>query len=133
MSVLQVFALLDMHRTISGALPPLSSLLTDGASHQILADLARLQLVVASAAASLFTEYAESVARDSSKVLPLDGTIHPLTAQVLSYLKVCQARQDIGYCNKQSACHITHANAWCPWQQAFLLCLTMIWLPVCLQ
>eukprot|EP00879_Flechtneria_rotunda_P025217 GHRR01026787.1.p1 GENE.GHRR01026787.1~~GHRR01026787.1.p1 ORF type:complete len:607 (+),score=217.54 GHRR01026787.1:931-2751(+) len=83
----RVFALLDMHRTISGALPPLSSLLTDGASHQILADLARLQLVVASAAASLFTEYAESVARDSSKVLPLDGTIHPLTAQVLSYLK----------------------------------------------
>lgn len=46
-----------------------------------------LQLISA-AAASLFGEYEESIARDGNKVLPMDGTIHPITAQVLSYLKV---------------------------------------------
>jgi hypothetical protein len=36
----------------------------------------------------LFNEYEGVVAREGSKMLPMDGTIHPLTAQVLSYIKV---------------------------------------------
>lgn len=47
-----------------------------------------LQQMVCSAALGLFSEYEGSIAADANKMLPLDGTIHPLTAQVLSYLKV---------------------------------------------
>jgi hypothetical protein len=37
----------------------------------------------------MFNEYEDLVARDGNKMLPMDGTIHPLTAQVvLSYVKV---------------------------------------------
>jgi len=44
---------------------------------------------VASAARGLLGEYEELIARDGNKVLPMDGTIRsPLTAQVLSYVKV---------------------------------------------
>jgi hypothetical protein len=47
-----------------------------------------LQQMVCSAALGLFSEYEASIGSDGNKMLPLDGTIHPLTAQVLSYLKV---------------------------------------------
>jgi hypothetical protein len=47
-----------------------------------------LQQLVGSAALELFNEYEDLVARDGNKILPMDGTIHPLTAQVLSYVKV---------------------------------------------
>ena len=49
-----------------------------------------LQQLVASAALGLFGDYEDVIARDGNKMLPMDGTIHPLTAQVLSYVKVGQ-------------------------------------------
>jgi hypothetical protein len=84
-----VFALLDMHRHLSASLPALDSMLraTSGMT-ALLGQLQALLRATASAAAVLFAEYAESVSRDGNKVLPMDGTVHPLTAQVLSYLKV---------------------------------------------
>jgi hypothetical protein len=54
----------------------------------LLREFSALVALVARAAAVLFGEYEDVVARDASKILPPDGTIHPLTAQVLSYLKV---------------------------------------------
>jgi hypothetical protein len=85
----QVFALLDMHRHLAASLPALDSMLraTSGIA-ALLGQLQALLRATASAAAVLFAEYAESVSRDGNKVLPMDGTVHPLTAQVLSYLKV---------------------------------------------
>ncbi|KIZ02022.1 Exocyst complex component 7 [Monoraphidium neglectum] len=53
----------------------------------LLREFSALVALVARAAAVLFGEYEDVVARDASKILPPDGTIHPLTAQVLSYLK----------------------------------------------
>jgi len=53
-----------------------------------------LQQLVASAARGLLGEYEELIARDGNKMLPMDGTIHPLTAQVLSYVKVGWVAQD---------------------------------------
>ncbi|KAI8467925.1 MAG: Cullin repeat-like-containing domain protein [Monoraphidium minutum] len=53
----------------------------------LLRDFRGLASLAAHAAAALFGEYEGVVAADASKVLPPDGTIHPLTAQVLSYLK----------------------------------------------
>jgi hypothetical protein len=84
-----VFSLLDMHRHLSASLPALESMLAPSpAMAPLLGQLQALLRATASAAAVLFAEYAESVARDGNKVLPMDGTVHPLTAQVLSYLKV---------------------------------------------
>ncbi len=60
-------------------------------SSVLLQEYNQLQLLVAKAAASIFGEYEEVVAKDASKILPPDGTIHPLTAQVLSYVKVRRA------------------------------------------
>lgn len=60
-----------------------------GAAGVALVDgLWELQQLVAAAALELFGEYEELVSRDGNKMLPADGTIHPLTAQVLSYVKV---------------------------------------------
>lgn len=62
----------------------------NAAGAALIDSLWELQQLVASAALGLFGEYEDLVARDgASKVLPADGTIHPLTAQVLSYIKVC--------------------------------------------
>jgi hypothetical protein len=87
-----VFALLDMHRHLAASLPALDTMLRGSSGMApLLGQLQALLRATASAAAVLFAEYAESVSRDSNKVLPMDGTVHPLTAQVLSYLKVrCQ-------------------------------------------
>jgi len=57
-------------------------------SSALIQEYMQLQHLVARAAASLFGEYEDVVARDVSKILPPDGTIHPLTAQVVSYVKV---------------------------------------------
>lgn len=116
--LLQLFSLLDMHTQISLSLPSLSKMLTPpqpaptsrrssyagsatgsissttaaaagGAAGTALVDgLWDLQQLVGGAALGLFNEYEDVVSRDSNKMLPMDGTIHPLTAQVLSYIKV---------------------------------------------
>jgi hypothetical protein len=84
-----VFALLDMHRHLAASLPALDGMLrANSGMAPLLGQLQALLRATASAAAVLFAEYADSVARDGNKVLPMDGTVHPLTAQVLSYLKV---------------------------------------------
>lgn len=114
----QLFSLLDMHVQISLALPLLSKMLTPpqpgptsrrssgggsttgpaaagGAAVGVAAGTAlvdglwELQQLVAGSALGLFNEYEGVVSRDGNKMLPADGTIHPLTAQVLSYVKVC--------------------------------------------
>jgi hypothetical protein len=43
-------------------------------------------------ALDLFNDYEGVVVREGSKMLPMDGTIHPLTAQVLSYIKVSEGQ-----------------------------------------
>jgi hypothetical protein len=53
-----------------------------------LAACAELAPLAAAAAAGLVTAYVEAVRRDASHILPPDGTVHPLTAQVVSYVKV---------------------------------------------
>ncbi|WIA09825.1 hypothetical protein OEZ85_009200 [Tetradesmus obliquus] len=84
----KVFSLLDMHRHLAASLPALQAMLAASSSMvPLLGQLQALLAAAAAAAAGLFAEYAESVARDGAKVLPMDGTVHPLTAQVLSYLK----------------------------------------------
>jgi hypothetical protein len=87
-----VFLLLDMHQSIAQLATLFKSLLSDPeaapGARSLLADLAQLLSTVATSAASLFSDYEDSVAQDASKVLPMDGTIHPLTAQVVSYMKV---------------------------------------------
>ena len=114
----QVFALLDMHSQVAGVLPalevalsaPLLPLAAGGgaasrgpsvdddtlaasglsaAAAGILREFSTLAHMAADAAAALFREYADVVAMDDSKILPPDGTIHPLTAQVVGYIKVC--------------------------------------------
>jgi hypothetical protein len=78
-----------MHRHLAASLPALDAMLRANSSMApLLGQLQALLRATAAAAAGLFAEYAESVARDGNKVLPMDGTVHPLTAQVLSYLKV---------------------------------------------
>jgi hypothetical protein len=78
-----------MHRHITSMVPVLESILSVGQhSLPVLSELQQLRGVVAISAASLFSEYEDNVAKDGSKVLPMDGTIHPLTAQVVSYIKV---------------------------------------------
>ena len=110
----QLFALLDMHGQVQQVVPALDVALasrvlrearaTDDAGARVSADeelqvrsplvqttvreYQSLLVLVARAAAALFGEYEDVVARDASKILPPDGTIHPLTAQVLSYVKV---------------------------------------------
>jgi hypothetical protein len=90
-----VFLLLDMHQSIAQLATLFKSLLGDPeaapGARSLLADLAQLLSTVATSAASLFSDYEDSVAQDASKVLPMDGTIHPLTAQVVSYMKVRRA------------------------------------------
>lgn len=111
----KLFSLLDMHVQISLALPLISKMLTPpqpapnsrrssgtgsatgsapqslggaGAAGTALVDgLWELQQLVAGSALVLFNEYEGLVSRDGNKMLPGDGTIHPLTAQVLSYVK----------------------------------------------
>ncbi|KAF8054700.1 EXO70A1 [Scenedesmus sp. PABB004] len=81
-----------MHRAITACLPVLDGLLaTAPGLAGALDGLARLGHAAAAAAGSLFSEYEEGVARDANKVLPLDGTVHPLAAQVVSYLKLLGA------------------------------------------
>lgn len=93
-----MFSLLDMHRHLAASLPALQAMLAASSSMvPLLGQLQALLAAAAAAAAGLFAEYAESVARDGAKVLPMDGTVHPLTAQVLSYLKVRVAGCE-GYC-----------------------------------
>lgn len=88
---MQVFALLDMHRQLSTCLPVLTAMLSgDRIADRLLADLTCLLRECSTTSLMLFREYEDSVARDGNKMLPQDGTIHPLTAQVLSYLKVSQ-------------------------------------------
>lgn len=41
-----------------------------------------------SRALGLSNEYEDVTLRDGNKMLPMDGTSHPLTAQFLSYIKV---------------------------------------------
>ena len=57
----------------------------------LLGELAALRGCVARAAAALVAAYADAVAKDASRVLPPDGTIHPLTAQAVGFVKVRQA------------------------------------------
>eukprot|EP00878_Enallax_costatus_P013220 GHUV01013820.1.p1 GENE.GHUV01013820.1~~GHUV01013820.1.p1 ORF type:complete len:538 (+),score=189.34 GHUV01013820.1:921-2534(+) len=85
----KVFSLLSMHKHLQASLPVLQDLLrgAQGNTDRLLGDLSALLRLISNAAASLFGAYEEGVARDSNKVLPMDGTIHPLTAQVLSYMK----------------------------------------------
>ena len=86
-----------MHRHIRTMVPVLESILSVGKqSLPVLSELQQLRAVVATSAASLFSEYEDSVARDGSKVLPMDGTIHPLTAQVVSYVKVRWEAVELG-------------------------------------
>jgi len=87
---MQVFALLEMHQHLSTCLPVLTAMLAgDRVTNRLLADMKRLlRVCCCSNTSALFQEYEDSVAHDSNKMLPQDGTIHPLTAQVLSYIKV---------------------------------------------
>eukprot|EP00775_Hariotina_reticulata_P010615 gene10615-10773_t len=85
----RVFALLDMHRQLSTCLPVLTAMLSGDSrvADRLLADLTCLLQECSATSLMLFREYEDSVSRDGNKMLPQDGTIHPLTAQVLSYLK----------------------------------------------
>lgn len=102
-----MFLLLDMHRHVAATLPVLDRMMGGNpALAPLLGELRSLLALAAAAAGSLFGEYAESVARDNNKVLPLDGTVHPLTAQTLSYLRVRRIGRQ-----QQSCSH--HSRAWC--------------------
>ncbi|GBG00340.1 hypothetical protein Rsub_13072 [Raphidocelis subcapitata] len=59
-----------------------------------LQQLASLLATAQRAAAALFGEYEDAVGRDASRILPPDGTVHPRTAQVLSYVKRLLSYED---------------------------------------
>eukprot|EP00882_Tetradesmus_deserticola_P013295 GHRQ01014102.1.p1 GENE.GHRQ01014102.1~~GHRQ01014102.1.p1 ORF type:complete len:335 (+),score=196.26 GHRQ01014102.1:1145-2149(+) len=107
-----------MHRHLAASLPALDAMLRASSSTApLLGALQALLRATASAAAVLFAEYAEGVCRDGAKVLPMDGTVHPLTAQVLSYLKRLlgydnAAQVMYGHISEQDDNYIGDVSAW---------------------
>lgn len=81
-------ALLVMHADAHAALSALDPLLHDAVAAPRVEELRAVHQRVAAAAGMALADYAAAISRDSGKVLPLDGTVHPLTAQVLSFAKV---------------------------------------------
>mmetsp|Transcript_32957 Transcript_32957/g.72844 ORF Transcript_32957/g.72844 Transcript_32957/m.72844 type:complete len:654 (-) Transcript_32957:625-2586(-) len=84
----KVFVLLEMSKHLEEVLPLLEGLL-GGKERcgQFLSDLRSLNVVMAKAARSIFSDFEQSIGRDASKVQTVDGTVHPLCAQTLGYLR----------------------------------------------
>ncbi|CAD7700175.1 unnamed protein product [Ostreobium quekettii] len=84
----KMFFLLDMHQLFERVLASLKSVLCDGEGQKkMFSDLVTLKHQTAREARNILTQFGESVAGDPGRKELPDGTVHPLTANTLGFLK----------------------------------------------
>ncbi|KAL0036401.1 hypothetical protein WJX77_006182 [Trebouxia sp. C0004] len=83
----KVFGLLDMHEQLDGHLSVLSEVLSNTNSGILLRDLRGLHERLQVEIQETFTDFLGSISKDPAKNTVPDGTVHPLTATTLSFLK----------------------------------------------
>ncbi|KAK9812710.1 hypothetical protein WJX72_002444 [[Myrmecia] bisecta] len=83
----KVFGLLDMHEHLDHLLPALEHVLEGTTGMQLAQDLLQLNSSLRREARDTFVEFEASIARDPPKHTVPDGTVHPLSAYTLSFLK----------------------------------------------
>ncbi|KAK9901547.1 hypothetical protein WJX75_001553 [Coccomyxa subellipsoidea] len=83
----KVFGLLDMQEQVEAALARLAATLEGTPAATFLADFTQLAAMLRQEARATLEEFEASIGRDTVKHPPADGTVHPLTAYTLSFLK----------------------------------------------
>ncbi|MEW5311363.1 MAG: hypothetical protein WDW38_003084 [Sanguina aurantia] len=84
----KVFLLMDVHRHLTEVQSGLVSML--GGMERcagLLADFLTLSHIIATSTRASYAEFEQGIARDSSKVALLSGSIHPLCARTLAHMK----------------------------------------------
>ncbi|EIE20659.1 Exo70 exocyst complex subunit [Coccomyxa subellipsoidea C-169] len=83
----KVFGLLDMQEQVEAALARLAPTLEGTPAAGFLADFTQLAAMLRQEARATLEEFEASIGRDTVKHPPADGTVHPLAAYTLSFLK----------------------------------------------
>jgi len=83
----KVFGLLDMQEHLEAAAGPLGRVLAGGACGRMLGDMVALGAALRAEARATLGEFEATLARDAPRGPPPDGTVHPLAAYTLSFLK----------------------------------------------
>lgn len=83
----KVFGLLDMQEHLEAAAGPLARVLAGTACSRMLADLVQLAAALRAEARATLGEFEATIAHDAPRGPPPDGTVHPLAAYTLSFLK----------------------------------------------
>ncbi|BDA42170.1 Exocyst complex component EXO70A1 [Coccomyxa sp. Obi] len=83
----KVFGLLDMQEQVEAALARLAPMLEGTHAASFLAEFAQLAAMLRQEARATLEEFEASISRDTVKHPPADGTVHPLAAYTLSFLK----------------------------------------------
>ncbi|KAK9821134.1 hypothetical protein WJX81_005577 [Elliptochloris bilobata] len=83
----KVFGLLDMQEHLEAAAGPLSRVLAGTACARMLGDMVALAAALRAEARATLGEFEATIARDAPRGPPPDGTVHPLAAYTLSFLK----------------------------------------------